>query len=346
MGNNKRKATSTISSTDIEFRRQRYGVTVFKLPKPMFNIHRNRVDVEEEVQPDDITRHGSPTLDRTNSADMPKTTAPDAQSRLTPTAPSEYETGAVETAQIERELNSPHTSDTERSIDEGTSPVDSLKFEELNKTMQKRVQAIRQFNDPPHGVYYVTRLPDTLRFGIEQSFDMSNFLVRFDNHAILIWLIGRIVAVHLVEEDGKTWPDNVYISVMPLCKEDVRAATRVCNSYSKPKSTGELNPFGSVIASKFQKKFNSNKAAPKFDAVYDASEAMKPRKDMHPYPAEKLKRGDLVVLECRVKKRFDAKDADMSKEKRPFAISYQLNSVFFLQEGDLDVADSGAKYNL
>ncbi|KZT53696.1 hypothetical protein CALCODRAFT_511253 [Calocera cornea HHB12733] len=208
----------------------------------------------------------------------------------------------------------------------------SVKLEGFEPPLLTRLMTMRKYSDRTRGFYYVTTMPETLRFGHDQAFDMSNFVVRGDNYPVHIWVIGRITALNFVKDDG-SWPDQVYMSIHPLVKDDTRAATRITNLYSRPRQWSDLNPWGTIIANHFQKVYNSDKPAKEFTSIYDARKEMKPKKAMKQLPASTLKKGDLVCAEMRVKKRFDKKDDDIPKKDRPHTISFQLQSVFYLEEG-------------
>ncbi|KZT57803.1 hypothetical protein CALCODRAFT_482808 [Calocera cornea HHB12733] len=190
-----------------------------------------------------------------------------------------------------------------------------------------RIASARQYQDPSHGVYYVTHVPDNLKFGGEHMFDMSNFLVRPDNYAVVVWIIGKVFTPHFVEEDG-SWPAQPFISFTPIFREDLRAATKVCNIYAKPKEVDvEINPFGTIYAGRFQKRYKSEKPPSEFRGVYDATSSMKKKAEMKLYDARKVKRDDIVLVELRVKKRFDPDDNDVDKKDRPYRISFQLDAL-------------------
>ncbi|KZP00252.1 hypothetical protein CALVIDRAFT_560843 [Calocera viscosa TUFC12733] len=314
----KRKAERNTPEDDVIIKRQR-----------------TRVDVEDEVMPDDM-----------GSQDEEE----HVNRRLFP-----------EASQAKQRAASPHTavtSDTERSDDidaERTLTLArptavvvegvSVDMADLDLTMQQRVNSMRSFSDAIRGVYYVTACPLDLRFGYSQGIDMSNFLVRQDNMAVTIWILGRIVVSQLEDDDG-SWPDQVYVSVKPLTKADTKAAARIVNTYSKPAQNQELNPFGTVMASRFQKKYQSPKPPSEFKQVYDARELMAPKRDLKHWPCAKLKKGDLILMDMRIRKRFDSKDADIDKDKRAHTIAFQLNTIYLLCEGSEDDDDDrGVVYN-
>ncbi|KZT58632.1 hypothetical protein CALCODRAFT_508078 [Calocera cornea HHB12733] len=230
--------------------------------------------------------------------------------------------------------------------DTETTAEELCALEGFSEPLLTRLLNIRKFADRTRGFYYVTMFPDNLKFGYDQAFDMSNFVVRPDNVPVQVWLLGRIMAHKFVGDEENVWPDQVYMSIMPLSKVDSRAATRITNLYSRPRQWSDLNPFGTVIANHFQKTYNTDKPAKEFTSVYDATEEMKPKKLMKHLPASRLKKGDVVITEMRVKKRFDKLDAHIPKKDRPHTISFQLQTVYLLQEGTEPVEnDDGVSYD-
>ncbi|KZO91135.1 hypothetical protein CALVIDRAFT_568497 [Calocera viscosa TUFC12733] len=267
---------------------------------------RSKVDIEEEARPDDTSEH--------------------SDSCVTP------EGGAEET------LKNGHA---HSPIDAQPDPLQVALFT-LPDDVVARIAAAREYKDATRGVYYVTHVPDSLKFGTEYSYDMSNFLVRPDNHAAVVWIIGRVVSAHFKEEDG-TWPAQPYISFSPVLKEDLRAATRLSNIYSKPRQDTELNPFGTIYAGRFQKKYNSEKPAAEFQSIYDATCTMQKKKDRKQYEPQ-IKRNDIVLVEVCVKKRFEADTQDTEKKDRPHKITFQLEAINMLYVAPKVDEEDGVDY--
>ncbi|KZT55446.1 hypothetical protein CALCODRAFT_510149 [Calocera cornea HHB12733] len=207
-----------------------------------------------------------------------------------------------------------------------------------------RIIGMREYEDADRGVYYVTHVPRDLHFGKEFMFDMSNFLVRSDNQPIIIWIIGRIVTAVFQHDDGE-WPDQPYITFSPLVREDLRAVTQICNEYAMPKQDLDLNPFGTVYAGRFQKRYKSEKPATQFRSVFDATTCMRKRKDMKPYDVTKLKRDDIVLAELRVKKRFEPQGADVEKNDRSYKITFQLDAINVLYVAPDRDADPASQFS-
>ncbi|KZT59867.1 hypothetical protein CALCODRAFT_481170 [Calocera cornea HHB12733] len=205
----------------------------------------------------------------------------------------------------------------------------NLRNSGLNAEFITRISGIREYKDINRGVYYVTHVPDDLKFGKEYLFDMSNFLVRPDNHAVVVWIVGRLVSALFQYEDG-AWPEQAYITFTPLVKEDMRSATWLCNHYAMPQQDTELNPFGTLFAGKFLKRYGSEKPPVQFRSAYDATSCMKKKKEMKPYNPAKLKQDDIVLAELRVRKRHEAHTSDVEKASRPYKISFQLDALSVL----------------
>ncbi|KZT55603.1 hypothetical protein CALCODRAFT_510038 [Calocera cornea HHB12733] len=178
----------------------------------------------------------------------------------------------------------------------------SIKFKGFTEPLLSRLNNIWKYIDCTQGFYYVTTLPETLKFGHDQAFDMSNFLVCSNNTLVNVWILGRIMAHKFIGDEENIWPD--------------------------------------------QKSYNMDKPAKEFTSVYDATEEMKPKKMMKRLPASTLKKGDLVIAEMCVKKRFDRKDEHIPKKDCPHTISFQLQTVYFLQKGTKPVENNdGISYN-
>ncbi|KZT56306.1 hypothetical protein CALCODRAFT_484097 [Calocera cornea HHB12733] len=237
----------------------------------------------------------------------------------------------------EKSSTMPHVSNMQEPTVE--DPL-NLRNSGLSAEFIIRISGIREYKDTDRGVYYVTHVPDDLKFGKEYSFDMSNFLVRPDNHAVVVWIVGRVVSALFQYEDG-VWPEQAYITFTPLVKEDMRSATWLCNHYAMPQQDIELNPFGTLFAGKFLKRYGSDKPPAQFRSAYDATACMKKKKEMKPYNPTKVKQGDIVLAELRVRKRYEAHTSDMEKASRPYKISFQLDALNMLLVGPEKDEDSG-----
>jgi hypothetical protein len=87
--------------------------------------------------------------------------------------------------------------------------------------------------------------------------------------------------------------------------------------------------------------------------VYDASVALKPKNEMKKLPVGKLQKGDLVLIQTRIKKRFEKNKPGEGEQPKAFGavkeftINFQLNAVCFLQE-NLNPPDNdvGAGYSI
>jgi hypothetical protein len=72
---------------------------------------------------------------------------------------------------------------------------------------------------------------------------------------------------------------------------------------------------------------------------------MKKKRLLKSYHCAKVKRGDLVLMEMRVRKRFDSRDSSLEKKDKPFRIAFQLNSLYMLREGEEIDNDEDVEYS-
>ncbi|KZT52856.1 hypothetical protein CALCODRAFT_486799 [Calocera cornea HHB12733] len=267
---------------------------------------RNKIDVSDEVLPDlDLTDEPAPFSElHPDFAPKKKATDDDTDDTI-------------------------RSSDSEEHRAE-SAPLDLTAFQ---PTMRQRIDGMRKYADRSRGVFYITKFPDDLTWGHHQAYNMTNYLARADNYPIAVWVLGHIVALKFAPDSKKIWPSQVYASVRPLTKDDMRAASQIQRLYSHPRKESVESAFSTIIANKFQNIYGSEEPAREFVDVYDAQLGMKPRKDLAHFPAASLKKTDFILMEMKVKKRFDKETAHLAKGKRPWSINFTLSAVFLLEEG-------------
>ncbi|EJU01682.1 hypothetical protein DACRYDRAFT_15748 [Dacryopinax primogenitus] len=159
--------------------------------------------------------------------------------------------------------------------------------------------------------------PHNLHWGYDQALDMSNFLAQSDNVPVLAWI------------KNDAWPDQVYLSVMPITQEDTDAMTELCQVYSQPVNGTDSNMFGSIIANCFQKAYGLDGTSSEFSTVYDAHEKMATKKSMACWPASDVKKGNFILMEMHM----------CQKKEWMHKINFTLNAVYLLEESKVPELD-------
>jgi len=224
--------------------------------------------------------------------------------------------------------------------DAGHSNTEGIRLTGLDADMKERIHRMRAFADEKKGVYYITQFPSDLQFGKDLAFNMSNFLVRRDNMPVVAWVLGRIVKCNLLDDHGDPRP-SAFVSIQCLADADAQMSAKIMNMYSNPKQHFETDLYKRIGAGKMGTKYGSDRPPDLFKSVYLATETMAAKAKMAKFDPTRLKRGDLVMLEIRVKKKFDPNaPGDIPKQDQEHTIVYQLQSVYFLRSGsDDDVVD-------
>ncbi|KZO91892.1 hypothetical protein CALVIDRAFT_567784 [Calocera viscosa TUFC12733] len=191
-----------------------------------------------------------------------------------------------------------------------------------------RLLGMRKECDAHRGTYYITRVPNNLDFGRMDSFlDMRNFLVGRRNSAIRVFVSGILMSTDFKNADGMPLR-HVSVVVKPLTTLDSMAASRIYNDYSMPVERTTKDSFLNIQASRWQTSYGAPRESPgnAFTHVYLAQRSIQDREQ---YSSDSLSRGDLVVLEMRVRCRRG--------ENRGRWVEFQLQAINVLLPGAKDV---------
>ncbi|KAF7797228.1 hypothetical protein EIP86_008420 [Pleurotus ostreatoroseus] len=131
--------------------------------------------------------------------------------------------------------------------------------------------------------------------------DKSTYLMLGD-HELMLWAVAEIVGLNLYAKVNgvRTHPARRQsIMFKPLLASDYDMACRIVKDMAHP--IKELEPADGLWAGRFMGAYGAAEADTKLmDRVYDARSTYCGKDTMNPYPTEKLRRGDIVLLEMNV----------------------------------------------
>ncbi|KZT59323.1 hypothetical protein CALCODRAFT_507541 [Calocera cornea HHB12733] len=151
----------------------------------------------------------------------------------------------------------------------------------------------------------ISSLPLDLQFGrLDSFFDMRNFLVDKRNSAVKIFISGFVISADFRNTEG-----------MPL------RPSRIYNEYTVPGERTTKDSFLNIQAGRWQTSYGAPRESPgnPFTGCYLADRSLR---DRSPYSVESIGRGDLVVLETRLRSR--------RTEREGRTVEFQLQAVNLL----------------